>query len=100
MALDIHIGLTLGSRTTFVACGTRALSGFPSSTSDANRAWLSEVCFAHALVRWVQLLCCTGLLAAAEPKALRWTLWHSPAGVVRKAGRWIVRMLDGWPTCR
>ena len=48
-------------------------------------------------MRWFQLLCCTGQLAAAEPKALRWTLWQSPARVVRKAGRWI-RILDGWPT--
>jgi hypothetical protein len=71
---------------------------FPFVDLDANRAWLAVVCFADALVRWFQLLCCAGSLAVAEPKALRWTLWHSPARVVRKAGRWVVRILDGWPT--
>ena len=70
---------------------------FPFVDIDANRAWLAEVCFADALVRWFQLLCCTGPLAVAEPKALRWTLWHSPARVVRTAGRWVMRILDGWP---
>ncbi|HEX2275451.1 MAG TPA: IS1380 family transposase [Acidimicrobiales bacterium] len=71
---------------------------FPFVDLDANRAWLAEVCFADALVRWFQLLCCRGPLAAAEPKTLRWALWHSPARVVRKAGRWVVRILEGWPT--
>ncbi|MGH9213469.1 MAG: transposase [Acidimicrobiales bacterium] len=33
-----------------------------------NRARLAVVCFADALVRWFQLLCLTGHLAAAEPK--------------------------------
>ena len=31
------------------------------------------------LVRWFQQLCCTGELASAEPKRLRWSLWHTPA---------------------
>ena len=71
---------------------------FPFVDLDANRAWLAEVCFADALVRWFQLLCCDGPMAAAEPKALRWALWHSPARVVRRAGRCVVRILAGWPT--
>jgi len=40
----------------------------------------------------------TGALAVAEPKTLRWTLWHTPARIVRHARRHIVRILDGWPT--
>lgn len=71
---------------------------FPFIDLDANRAWLAEVCFADALVRWFQLLCCGGRLAAAEPKTLRWSLWHSPGRLVRSAGRWVVRVLDGWPS--
>jgi hypothetical protein len=70
---------------------------FPFVDLDANRAWLAEVCFADALVRWFQLLCCGGRLASAEPKTLRWSLWHCPGRLVRTAGRWIVRILDGWP---
>lgn len=76
------------------------LCRFPFTDLDANRAWLSLVCMAADLVRWFQLLCCHGELAVAEPKRLRWTLWHTPARVIRKAGRDIVRVLDGWPTAR
>lgn len=71
---------------------------FPFVDIDANRAWLAVVCFADALVRWFQLLCLTGPLAAAEPKTLRWGLWHAPARLVHRARRRIVRILDGWPT--
>jgi hypothetical protein len=70
---------------------------FPFVDLDANRVWLAQVCFADALVRWFQLLCCESQWALASPKALRWALWHSPARVVRRAGRWVVRILDGWP---
>ena len=71
---------------------------FPFTDIDANHTWLAVVCFADSLVRWFQLLCCTGALAAAEPKTLRWTLWHTPARFVLRARRRIVRILDGWPT--
>ena len=71
---------------------------FPFCDIDANRAWLAVVCFADTLVRWFQLLCLTGALAVAEPKTLRWTLWHAPARLVHRARRRIVRILDGWPT--
>jgi Transposase DDE domain group 1 len=74
------------------------LCRFPFANLDANRAWLDLVCMAADLVRWFQLLCCNGELGVAEPKRLRWTLWHTPARVVRKAGRDIIRILDGWPT--
>ena len=71
---------------------------FPFVDIDANRAWLAVVCFADALVRWFQLLCLTGRLAVAEPKTLRWTLWHAPARLIHHARRRTVRILDGWPT--
>jgi hypothetical protein len=73
------------------------LCRFPFRDHDANQAWLAVVCFAADLVRWFQLLCVTGQLARAEPKALRWRLWHAPARIVRHARRDIVRILDGWP---
>jgi hypothetical protein len=71
---------------------------FPFVDIDAKCAWLAVVCFADALVRWFQLLCLTGALAVAEPKTLRWGLWHAPARLVHHARRRIVRILDGWPT--
>jgi hypothetical protein len=40
----------------------------------------------------------TGPLAVAEPKTLRWGLWHAPARPVHHARQSIVGILDGWPT--
>ena len=77
---------------------TSGLERFPFANLDANRAWLALVCMSADLVRWFQLLCCTGQLATAEPKRMRWTFWHTPARVVRRAGRDIIRIIDGWPT--
>ena len=74
------------------------LERFPFTNLDANKAWLHLVCTSADLVRWFQHLCCTGPLATAEPKRLRWTLWHTPARIVRSAGRTIMRIIDGWPT--
>ena len=73
------------------------LERFPFADLDANRAWLGVVCFAADLVRWFQLLCLSGAMATAEPKALRWGIWHTPARVVRRARRSVVRILDDWP---
>ena len=73
------------------------LERFPFTNLDANKAWLFLVCLGADLVRWFQLLCLAGRLAKAEPKTLRWQLWHTPARVVRRSRRTIVRILDGWP---
>jgi hypothetical protein len=71
---------------------------FPFSDLAANQAWLAVVRYAADLVRWFQLLCLSGTLAIAEPKALRWQLWHTPARIVRRSRHHIVRILDGWPS--
>ena len=71
------------------------LERFPFTNLNANRAWMQLVCLAHDLVRWFQHLCCTGPLATAEPKRLRWSLWHTPARIVRRAGPDIIRIIDG-----
>lgn len=76
---------------------TSGLERFPFTDLDANKAWLFLVCLGADLVRWFQLLCLTGRLAKAEPKALRWQLWHTPARVIRRARCTIVRILAGWP---
>lgn len=74
------------------------LERFPFIDLDANRARLAIVAFAADLVRWFQLDCLDGPLANAEPKMLRWQLWHAPARIVRRARQQIVRILDDWPT--
>lgn len=73
------------------------LEKFPFTDLNANTAWLATVTMAADLVRWFQLLCVTGPLAAAEPKTLRWRLWHTPARVIHHGRRHVIRLLDGWP---
>ena len=76
------------------------LERFPFSNFDANSAWLAQVGFAADLVRWFQLLCLRSDLRQAEPKALRWRLWHAPARLVRSGRRTILRVLDSWPDAK
>jgi hypothetical protein len=76
------------------------LERFPFASLAANRAWMATVGFAADLVRWFQLLCLHGALVTAEPKTLRWALWHTPARIVRRARQHVVRIIDGWPTAR
>jgi hypothetical protein len=98
VALDVHIRAHAHVEDHIRRLKDSGANRFPFVDLDANRAWLAVVCFADALVRWFQLLCLTGPLAVAEPKTLRWTLWHAPARIVHHARRRIVRILDGWPT--
>jgi Transposase DDE domain group 1 len=96
--LDVHIRAHAHVEDDIRRLKDSGAQRFPFVDIDANRAWLAVVCFADALVRWFQLLCLTGALAVAEPKPLRWGLWHAPARLVHRARRRIVRILDGWPT--
>jgi hypothetical protein len=98
VALDVHMRAHAHVEDHIRRLKDSGADRFPFVDIDANRAWLAVVCFADALVRWFQLLCLTGHLAIAEPKTLRWGLWHTPARIVRRARRHIVRILDGWPT--
>ncbi|MDQ4133231.1 MAG: IS1380 family transposase [Actinomycetota bacterium] len=99
-AVSLDVAMRAHAHVEDVICRLRdsGFERFPFTDLDANRAWLALVCFSDVLVRWFQLLCCVGRWQQAAPKSLRWSLWHSPARVVRKAGRWVVRLLDGWPT--
>jgi hypothetical protein len=98
VALDVHMRAHAHVEDHIRRLKASGLERFPFVDLEANRAWLGLVCFADSLVRWFQLLCLTGALAKAEPKRLRWTLWHTPARIVRLARRNVVRILDGWPT--
>jgi hypothetical protein len=98
VTLDVHIRAHAHVEDHIRRLKDSGAARFPFIDIDANRAWLAVVCFADALVRWFQRLCLTGPLAGAEPKALRWGLWHAPARLVHRARRRVVRILDGWPT--
>ena len=64
----------------------------------ANATWMMTVVLAADLVRWFQLLCCSGTWRDARPKALRWGIFHALGRLVHKARRTVVRIIDGWPT--
>jgi hypothetical protein len=98
VTLDVHIRAHAHVEDHIRRLKDSGAQRFPFVDIDANRAWLATVCHADALVRWFQLLCLSGPLAVAEPKTLRWTLWHTPARLVRRARRHVVRILDSWPT--
>lgn len=73
------------------------LERMPFTNFDANSAWTALVCWSDILVRWFQRLVCTGPLARANPKRMRWQLWHTPARLIRTARRDVIRLLDHWP---
>lgn len=98
VALDVHMRGHARVEDHIRRLKASGLERFPFVDLDANRAWMALVCFGADLVRWFQLLCLIGTLANAEPKALRWQLWHTPARIVRRSRRSVVRILDAWPS--
>lgn len=98
VAADIHMRAHAHVEDHIRRLKASGLERFPFTDLGANRAWLDLVCLAADLVRWFQLLCLDGPLAVAEPKALRWSLWHTPARTVRRSRRRVVRVLGRWPT--
>ena len=69
-------------------CDTKAtgLTNLPSHSFEINTAWLQLVLVAHDLLAWTRLLVLDGDLAAAEPKRLRYCLFHT-AGQIATTGR-------------
>jgi Transposase DDE domain group 1 len=98
VALDVHMRAHAHVEDNIKRLKDSGADRFPFCDINANRAWLAVVAMADSLVRWFQQLCLHGILAVAEPKTLRWTLWHTPARIVRRARQHIVRILDSWPT--
>ena len=73
------------------------LTAMPFTKFEANAAWLFTVRLAGDLVRWFQLLCCSGSWRNARPKTMRWGFFHAPARLVRRDRQIVVRVIDGWP---
>jgi Transposase DDE domain group 1 len=73
------------------------LSHFPSQSFAINQAWLTVVLMAGDLLAWTKGLCLEGELSRAEPKRLRYTLFHTAGIVVRSARRATLRLAEGWP---
>jgi hypothetical protein len=73
------------------------LRNLPFSDFDANDAWLILVMVAQTLVCWAQTLLLDGDCKLAEPKTLRYRLWHTAGRIVHHARRVIVRIDRAWP---
>ena len=73
------------------------LSKFPFKEFALNEVWLEIVMLAHDLIAWTQALALDGELAKAEPKRLRYQLFHV-AGKLAFSGRCAKLRLDhDWP---
>lgn len=73
------------------------LANLPFHDFCANAAWLELVLTAQDLTAWTKRLCLTGELGAAEPKRLRYALWHTAGRLVHTGRRWILRLSADWP---
>jgi hypothetical protein len=73
------------------------LQKFPFKQFALNEVWLEIVMLAHDLIVWTQALALDGELAKAEPKRLRYQLFHV-AGKLAFSGRRAKLHLDhDWP---
>jgi hypothetical protein len=73
------------------------LVNLPCHRFAANDAWLTLVLCAQSLVCWTQALCLEGELVIAEPKTLRYRLWHTAGRLVRHGRRLILCLQRTWP---
>jgi hypothetical protein len=73
------------------------LENLPSAHFAINSAWVQLVLVAQDLLAWTKLLCLNGELARAEPKRLRYTLFHAAGVIVRSGRRNQLRIAAGWP---
>ena len=81
-----------------IRCGkATGLRNLPFDLLRRNQVWLELVVMAQELTCWAQALLLDGDLRVAEPKTLRYRLWHTAARVVRHARRVIVRLQRTWP---
>jgi hypothetical protein len=87
---------TPGWRTASAAARPPACN-LPFSDFDANDVWLTLVAISQTLVCWAQALLLDGDLKVAEPKTLRYRLWHATGRLVHHARRVILRFDRDWP---
>jgi Transposase DDE domain group 1 len=73
------------------------LRNLPFDRWRRNAVWLELVLMAGDLTCWAQTLLLSGELRVAEPKTLRYRLWHVAARIIRHARRVIVRLQRTWP---
>lgn len=81
-------------------CDSKAtgLTNLPSHSFAINHAWLQLVLCAHDLLAWCRLLTLAGSdLATAEPKRLRYCLFHTAARLTTSARQRTCHLAETWP---
>ena len=80
-------------------CDTKAtgLTNLPSHSFAINTVWLQLTLTAHDLLAWSRLLLFDGDMAQAEPKRLRYCLFHTAGHLVTTGRRTICRLSATWP---
>ena len=85
-------------------CDTKAtgLTNLPSHSFAINSAWLQLCLCAHDLLAYTRLLTLDNNddLAHAEPKRLRYCLFHTAAQIVTTSRQRRLRLADDWPWTR
>jgi hypothetical protein len=76
------------------------LQNLPFSDFDANQVWLQLVLLCQDLVAWTQMLLLQGDLERAEPKRLRFALWHQAGMLAHSGRRTHLRLQASWPWAR
>lgn len=76
------------------------LGNLPFSDFGANAAWLALILLCQDLVAWSQVLLLEGDLRWAEPKRLRFCLWHQAGVLARSGRRTFLRLQATWPWAR
>lgn len=75
-------------------CG---LSNLPFEDYVRNQAWVAVSLVAGALISWSQMICFTGALKVAEPKKMRYRIFHVAAVLVRRGRKLVLRLDETWP---
>ena len=83
-------------------CDTKAtgLTNLPSHSFAINTAWLQLVLVAHDLLAWTRLLVLDDDLASAEPKRLRYCLFHTAGQIATTSRQRFCRLSSYWPWTR
>ena len=73
------------------------LAKLPFKAFAMNEVWVEIVMLAHDLIVWTQALCLYGELANAEPKKLRYRLFHIAARLAFSGRRGKLHLQHTWP---
>ena len=73
------------------------LRNLPYHDAAQNAVWLELVALAQDLLAHTQRLALTGAHRTADPKTLRYQLFHTPGRLARTARRTLLRLSRTWP---